>query len=436
MPTLLDLWLIAALGFLGSFGHCVGMCGPITAAFALSQTNEQDRNWQQQVRFHLLLNLGRILSYALVGAGIGALGSVLFAGGQMAGVGSLLRRGVAILTGSLLIWFGLTQISPGLLPKLPFLHPAARGALHDRLNQLMMRLSMRSRWWTPAMLGLLWGLVPCGFLYAAQLRAAETGYWAAGLVTMLAFGLGTLPAMLGVGVSTSLLSRDRRSQLFRLGGWITLMIGILILQRTGDTMTDYTGHAALISLLLALIARPISRLWAAPLRYRRVLGVGAFVLALVHTLHMLEHTWHWQLDAIAFMLPAHQFGIGLGAIALTLMIPAALTSFDWAQRTLGSRWRPLHLLSVPALIFAVGHTILVGSHYWGSLQISGANVIYTLVLLGLTLMVLAARSRSVWSWLSLEKWYASPASAKPKPSPAAQPCCESTPTAAGERDRP
>src|ERR671932_111417 len=100
---LLNLFLIMTLGFLGSFGHCFGMCGPITVAFSLSQQRDTSRGLP--LRFHLLLNLGRIVSYALVGAGIGALGSVVVAGGQLAGVGSGLRHGMAIVTGLLLIWF-------------------------------------------------------------------------------------------------------------------------------------------------------------------------------------------------------------------------------------------------------------------------------------------------------------------------------------------
>lgn len=409
MPSFVDLGLIAALGFLGSFGHCVGMCGPITAAFALSQTAES-RDWRSQLWFHTLLNLGRILSYVLVGAGIGALGSVLFAGGQMAGVGSPLRRAVAILTGSLLIWFGLTQA--GLLPTLPLLNPMQQQSLHTGLNQRMQRLAQQPHRWTPALLGLLWGLIPCGFLYAAQLRAAETQHWAGGAVTMLAFGLGTLPAMLGVGVSMAWLSRDRRSQLFRLGGWVTVIIGSLILLRTGDTMTDYSGHAALGCLLLALLARPLSRLWAAPLRYRRVLGVGAFGLSWVHVFHMVEHTWNWQLGAIAFMLPTHQWGIWLGAVSLALITPAALTSFDWAQRRLGKQWRRLHRLSVPATILAAAHTLLIGSHYWGSLSRSWTHQVQSLSLIALVLGMLTARSGPLWRWLSLEKFYVPPSSTK------------------------
>ncbi|TVP61091.1 MAG: sulfite exporter TauE/SafE family protein [Nodularia sp. (in: Bacteria)] len=419
---MLDLSLITILGFLGSFGHCFGMCGPLTVAFSLSQqqttaqtaSREQipsrkiPNSWQKQLRFHLLLNLGRMLSYAFVGAGIGALGSVLLQGGQFAGVGSDFRRWMAIITGLMLIWFGLGQVTPDLLPRIPVLHPLLQGRLHDRLSTGMLKLSYKTRWWTPMLLGMTWGLMPCGFLYAAQIKAAETGNLWMGAATMLAFGLGTLPTMLGVGVSTSLVNKDQRSQLFRLGGWVTLTIGVLTLLRTGDTMVDYSGHAALICLILALIARPISRLWASPLRYRRGLGVGAFVLAVVHTTHMIEHSLQWQFAAFFFLPPDFQWGMAAGAVALVLITPAAFTSFESLQKYLGKLWRQIHLLSVPALLLTAIHAVLIGSHYLGSLQSTWGNKL-AVVLIGIvTFGVLLVRSPLFWSKLNIEKFYVHP----------------------------
>ncbi|WP_008310563.1 sulfite exporter TauE/SafE family protein [Leptolyngbya sp. PCC 6406] len=419
---MLDLVLVASLGFLGSFGHCLGMCGPIAIAFSLSapsdspQANPTGRDsapsrWQQ-LGFHLALNLGRLCSYMLVGAAIGGLGSVLVAGGTMAGVGSPLRRGIALATGLLLIWFGLRQVAPSLLPRLPFLHPL-QGAIHNRLQGAMARMSQGNRWWTPALLGLGWGLVPCGFLYAAQIKAAATSSVLGGAATLGAFGLGTLPMMVAVGASSAWLSRDRASQLFRLGGWITLGIGVLTLTRTGDLMVDYTGHLALLCLVLALIARPISKLWPGPRQYRRLLGVGAWGLALAHTVHMLEHSWGWNPAALRFMMPQHQWGIVAGAMALAIMLPLALTSSPQAQRWLGTQWRRLHLLSLPALGLGVLHCILTGSSYLGTTRWQGLPLIHTGLLVGLALMVLAVRSRRIWSLLNLEKWYVSPKSSPP-----------------------
>lgn len=380
------------------------MCGPLAVAFSLSHQQET-LNWRQQLTFHTLLNFGRLLSYTLVGAGIGALGSVLLKSGQIAGIGSDLRQWIAIITGMMLIWFGLGQIKPDFLPRIPVLHPLLKGGLHNRLSAGMVKLSLKSKWWTPAALGMTWGLMPCGFLYAAQIKAAETGNLWMGAATMLAFGIGTLPTMLGVGVSTSLVSKDRRSQLFRLGGWVTLTIGVLTLLRTGDTMVDYTGHAALILLMLALIARPVSGLWAAPLRYRRALGVGAFVLSVAHTTHMIEHSLQWNFAAFWFLPPDFQWGMAAGVVALVLMTPAALTSFDSLQKILGKRWRQIHLLSIPALVLATIHTIMIGSHYLGSLRLTDFNKLASVLLVIITLGVLIVRNRFFWSMLSLEKFY-------------------------------
>lgn len=397
------------LGFLGSFGHCVGMCGPLTVAFSLSQQRGTTPAWRQQLYFHSLLNLGRLVSYALIGAGIGALGSVLIASGQLAGISSGLRQGIAILTGVMLIWFALVQIKPEFLPNLPVLHPLTQSSWHNRLSRAMVKLSTQPGWWTPTLLGSVWGLIPCGFLYAAQIKAAQTGNLWMGAATMLAFGLGTLPSMLGVGVLTSKVSADKRSQLFRMGGWVTLMIGILTLLRTGK-MVDYTGHAALICLMLALIARPISRFLPQLLGYRRALGVGMFVLALAHTGHMLTMGWNFQ--ALSFLLPAHQLGSWAGILALALMTPAAVTSFDRAMNYLGKHWRQIHLLSVPAFALAVVHVVLLGSHYLGALEWTWANKVSAVVLGAIALCVLLVRMRLVWSLLSLEKFYVSPIKSK------------------------
>jgi len=404
---MIDLLLIASLGFLGSFGHCAGMCGPIAVAFALAPGQSAPASWWHQITFHSLLNGGRILSYTLVGAAIGAVGSVLVAGGQLAGIDSWLRQGLTTLTGWLLIWMGLAQIAPGALPRLPFLHPILQGQMHQQLTSGMASLSLQTRWWTPALLGMAWGLIPCGFLYTAQIKAAETGDLLQSLLTLLAFGLGTLPAMLGIGLFSARLSHDRRSQLFQVGGWLTLIMGVLLLLRTGE-MVDLTGHGALLCLGLALIARPVSRLWPGLLSYRRVLGVGAFVLAISHTLHMVDHSLNWNLQAFGFMLPSHQIALGLGAVSLGCLIPLALTSTNGMRKQLGIYWRRLHLLTIPAFLLAVLHSVIIGSHYLGNLERTSAQL-FRVGLLGIgVLLVLLLRTRWFWHLLSHPQLYVPP----------------------------
>jgi DMSO/TMAO reductase YedYZ heme-binding membrane subunit len=275
----------------------------------------------------------------------------------------------------------------------------------------MSKLSAQKNWWVPVALGLLWGLIPCGFLYAAQIKAAETGNQVLGAATMLAFGLGTLPTMLGVGFFAGRLSADTRSQLFRMGGWVTISIGILTLLRT-DEMVDFTGHAALLCLMLALLARPVSKFLPQLLRYRRALGVGAFVLAVAHTFHLLDHTLRWNFDAVSFMVPQHQLGMAAGMLSLLLMLPAAVTSVDRIQHYLGKLWRQIHLLSVPAFLLCALHAALIGSHYLGGFEWTAVNQLRALLLGIIALGVLFVRSRLFWSILSLEKFYVSPVKQK------------------------
>lgn len=397
-----DLFLIFALGFLGSFGHCAGMCSPIALAFSLQQNKQQGKI--SALSFHLWLNLGRLLSYGIIGGMIGAIAEVFVIGGQLAGLDSSIGRGIAIATGLTLILFGLSQLGLkfGFKVQLSKLLPKFKKFdVHD-LMQMFPR--------NPLFLGIIWGLMPCGFLYAAQIKAAETASLGTGALTMLAFGLGTLPVMVGIGVLSSRLSGDRKGQLSRLGGWLTVAIGVITLLRTGDTMVDYSGHGALFFLGLALMARPIKAMWAFPYRARRFLGVGAFGLGLIHTLHMVEHSWGWNPRTLVFMLPSHQLGIWAGVLAMTLMLPAVATSFDRAVQNLGNLWRRIHLLAVPALILICIHAVLIGSHYFGKLVWNNDSILRVFLLLFFTGLILAVRSPWVWKIFSLEKYYTPPVS--------------------------
>jgi DMSO/TMAO reductase YedYZ heme-binding membrane subunit len=108
----------------------------------------------------------------------------------------------------------------------------------------------------------------------------------------------------------------------------------------------------------------------------------------------------WSLEAIAFMLPTYQMGLWAGIAGLTLMTPAALTSSDWMMKKLGAspggsglqnRWRQIHLLTVPALLCCVLHTVLIGSHYLGNLERHPTQILVSVGLIALTSGVLILR---------------------------------------------
>jgi uncharacterized protein len=394
----IDLLLMLGLGFFGSFGHCVGMCGPLTVALALSH-QPSSPTWLAAFRFHSLLNMGRLLSYLLVGGLLGSASAMVVASGQLVGMGSDLRATVVTMSGCLLIWWGGIQIKPQLLPPAPqFLQVQLRQWINSAMAGQQ----------SPAFLGLCWGMMPCGFLYAAQLKAIETGDLRSGAATMLAFGLGTMPMMLGVGVASSRWSSTQHSQLRRAGGWITVIVGIMTLARTGEAMVDRTGYGALICLATALLARPLSRSWPTLLSYRRLLGVGALLLSIAHVLHMAEHTWSWNLEALFFMLPRQQAGIWSGVAALLCLVLPAATSFDRAQQHLGQAWRQLHLLAVPALLLGAVHCLLIGASYFGTVQSTDGQQWRSIGLMLAVVLILLLRCRWFWSLLSIEKLYAPP----------------------------
>lgn len=403
----IDYWLMVSLGFLGSFGHCLGMCGPLSTALLLSDSASHHKSVFLKFLPVILLNIGRLISYGLVGAFMGGVGSVMIAGGAWVGLGSPVRQVFAIVTGLMLVGFGFAALSDRGLPQHPF---AAR--LHKGLNSWMGRWAMAS----PGVLGLLWGLMPCGFLYVAQLKAAETLTPLSGALTMLAFGLGTLPMMLSVGGLVSHWSHDRSRQLFKLGGVVTITIGVLTIFRTSD-MVDLTGHSAIGCLILALAARPLAKVWPKLLTYRRAIGVSAGILAIAHTTHMVSHSLNWNLAAISFLPPQQQWGYVAGLSALLLLLPPLFTSFDLWVRFLGGGWRILHLLSLPALALALGHTVIIGSNYLGNPELTPRQWNHTLLLVLIVVGLIAVRSEWVWQCLGQGSYYTRARTSKPKSDP-------------------
>ena len=189
------IWVTAFLaGLLGS-GHCFGMCGGIAGSLgALTGTNNRSIALPA-----LQFNLGRLLGYALLGA---LAGGILGAAGEIMALkplGKWLRALTALMV--LLIglrflfgWRGLDLIEKG------------GAGLWRRIMPLAVRISQRHDWIGRLGLGVCWGFLPCGLVYTVLITAASTGHAAAGAVTMIAFGMGTLPAMLGLTLAAPALS--------------------------------------------------------------------------------------------------------------------------------------------------------------------------------------------------------------------------------------
>ncbi|OSI13186.1 sulfite exporter TauE/SafE family protein [Neisseria canis] len=181
--TLLSLFII---GFFGG-GHCVGMCGSLSSAFALQLPPHINRFW-----LIVLLNLGRISSYIVIGVLVGALGQI----GASLDQTRVLQNGLLIAANVLLLFLGLYLAGiSGAARKVENLGRPIWRRLNPVLNKLLPIKSV------PACfgVGLLWGWLPCGLVYSASLYALGSGSAAKGGLYMLAFALGTLPNLLAMG---------------------------------------------------------------------------------------------------------------------------------------------------------------------------------------------------------------------------------------------
>ena len=198
--SLLTLFLI---GFLGG-GHCVGMCGGLSSAFALQLPPHIPR-----FGLIVLLNVGRISSYVAIGILLGALGQVGISLDQTRG----LQNGLFVAANVLLLLLGLYLA--GLSSAVQRVEGLGK-PIWQRLNPLLNRLLPIRRLSSALMVGMLWGWLPCGLVYSASLYALGSGNaWQGGLL-MLAFALGTLPNLLAMGWFASQLKGFLQHRMVRL----------------------------------------------------------------------------------------------------------------------------------------------------------------------------------------------------------------------------
>lgn len=198
------------MGFFAS-GHCLGMCGPLVLALPPG-----DGNFSKAVFFRVLYNLGRIATYAMLGALAGLAGAALAFEGAQAKVASI--------AGVLLIIVALMQV----LPKL-------------RLNLFSHVYQVISRFISPrlknagagrfVLLGLLNGFLPCGMVAAALVVSIAAETVAEGVLYMAVYGLGTLPMMLTASLMGFYLAARTKRILTIVGPVYSLAVGVLLLVR-------------------------------------------------------------------------------------------------------------------------------------------------------------------------------------------------------------
>ena len=210
------------MGLLGS-GHCIAMCGGISSALGLSQT--------QNKTGAVLYQVGRITTYTLAGAFFGLFG--LWIPVEFALIMRLITA--ALLIGVALYLMGISQA----IVLLETLGRPLWRALQPGIKQLGKPHANHQFW----LAGLLWGWLPCGLVYSALAMAASASNPLISPLIMLSFGLGTLPSMLTVsfaGQQIALLGK--RPAIRIMGGVLLLLMAFWMLYNTGQSLFGQTAH--------------------------------------------------------------------------------------------------------------------------------------------------------------------------------------------------
>jgi sulfite exporter TauE/SafE len=232
----LDVLLpVAFLAGLFGSGHCFGMCGPVVILLENPQSGAD--KFQGALR-RVIYNVGRLLFYMLLGAVAGALGLVLT---KIAGVSaglSLLR----ILAAILVIALGLNLLFD--LRVLSYLEKGG-AVVWSRMSPLARHVLPISTPGRALGAGFIWGALPCGLVYSSVAIAATSGGAASGMLVMLAFWLGTMPALLLAGASAKKLGEwTKRPLLRRFTGVMLVGIGVFALAMpylhgSGDSQQEH-----------------------------------------------------------------------------------------------------------------------------------------------------------------------------------------------------
>lgn len=201
------------MGLIGSL-HCVGMCGPLALALPVYHRSGFDR-----FKGVFLYNLGRITTYALAGIVFGWIGETVSFGGA--------QRWFSVTMGGLILVF---VFLPSKLTG-PSKLTSIFNSFFMRLQQQMGKLFSDQRKKTLYVIGLLNGLLPCGMVYLAAVSAVATGTPLKGTVFMAFFGVGTLPAMMGISFLGNFLNQGLRLQFRKAVPVFLFLMSIVLILR-------------------------------------------------------------------------------------------------------------------------------------------------------------------------------------------------------------
>ena len=216
--------MLFVIGLLTS-AHCISMCGGICLSQCGRGTDFSTKSRWSAMLPSFKYNIGRVISYTVIGGLVGAMGSVVSFSGQMKG-------SIQIVAGILMVIMGLNMLNlfPGLRRftlRMPKVFAEKIYKENDSGN-------------SPLYVGLLNGLMPCGPLQAMQIYALSTGDPVKGAISMFLFSAGTFPLMFGFGAVSSLLNKKFTNKLTKVSAVLVLVMGVFMFN-SGMALSGFSG---------------------------------------------------------------------------------------------------------------------------------------------------------------------------------------------------
>ncbi len=237
-PAATDLLSLFLLGVTISLGHCIGMCGPFVTMIAAGGAGSG--GWGARLLRALGYHGARIAAYALIGGMLGLVGQTV----GMLDDARRLQGGLSLVLGLLMVALALHLV--GLIRAGAWTRGAEIGRfIGARIQPLIARPTLPRA----AALGFANGWLPCGPVYAAAMSAAAAGRTATGSAGMIAFGLGTAPVLIALGLGAGRLGTGTRRLFQRVGGVLVGLLGVQLILR-GLAAWHAIGHLRLGEIVL------------------------------------------------------------------------------------------------------------------------------------------------------------------------------------------
>jgi len=209
----INLGAIFVIGLVAAVSTCTALVSGLIVSVSAkyNETRQTATKWRR-LKPHLLFNLGRLVSYFVLGGVIGLIGQAITPSPRFTGILTIIISIVMVL-----LAIDILKLFQGkrFIPKMP-----------KWFGKKMYDLAESDRPWVPLVLGALTFFLPCGFTQSMQLYALSTGsFWQGGL-TMFVFALGTLPALLGIGMVAGLAKGKFARYFMKFSGAMVLVLGL------------------------------------------------------------------------------------------------------------------------------------------------------------------------------------------------------------------